>query len=305
VCDAFGAGYWYIPGTDTCISVSGSVSFETFFHDDKYVGDSDDSDNDTEHTGSWNFVTSFTATVEAKSMTDWGPLTGYIAFTGDSDNTQDDPSGPHDVDRTVFVDEAYVALGPLLAGYTGSAYDHGGGYAYQDLKLSDTDADQVQLSWAISGFGLILALEDPRDRWGSSETNDIPDLVAAVTASGAGWDAKLSFMYGDTLGQESWGVQGGVEIAVWGNDHLKLVAEYSETMGSDLVEVLASFEHYWTANFKSAVDFKWDDTDAWAASFSTSFMPADGVELGAGFTTTDTDAWEAVLFIERTFGPNG
>ncbi|MEO2037096.1 MAG: porin, partial [Martelella sp.] len=31
ICDAFGAGYFYIPGTDTCLSIGGYVRFETKF----------------------------------------------------------------------------------------------------------------------------------------------------------------------------------------------------------------------------------------------------------------------------------
>ncbi len=32
VCDAFGAGYWYIPGTDTCLKIGGLVRLDTNFH---------------------------------------------------------------------------------------------------------------------------------------------------------------------------------------------------------------------------------------------------------------------------------
>ena len=32
VCDAFGVGYWYIPGTDTCIKIGGNVEFTVNFH---------------------------------------------------------------------------------------------------------------------------------------------------------------------------------------------------------------------------------------------------------------------------------
>ncbi len=32
VCDAFGAGYWYIPGTDTCLKIGGLVQFDVDFH---------------------------------------------------------------------------------------------------------------------------------------------------------------------------------------------------------------------------------------------------------------------------------
>jgi len=31
VCDYFGTGYWYIPGTDTCIKISGYVEESAFF----------------------------------------------------------------------------------------------------------------------------------------------------------------------------------------------------------------------------------------------------------------------------------
>ena len=34
VCDAFGVGYWYIPGTDTCLKIGGYVQFDVKFHYD-------------------------------------------------------------------------------------------------------------------------------------------------------------------------------------------------------------------------------------------------------------------------------
>ena len=35
VCDAFGAGYWYIPGTDTCIKIGGLTRMDINFHSTK------------------------------------------------------------------------------------------------------------------------------------------------------------------------------------------------------------------------------------------------------------------------------
>ena len=32
VCDAFGAGYWYIPGSDTCLKIGGHARFDVNFH---------------------------------------------------------------------------------------------------------------------------------------------------------------------------------------------------------------------------------------------------------------------------------
>ncbi len=33
ICDAFGVGYWYIPGTDTCLKIGGYVQLDVWFYD--------------------------------------------------------------------------------------------------------------------------------------------------------------------------------------------------------------------------------------------------------------------------------
>ena len=38
ICDAFGVGYWYIPGTDTCLKVGGYLQLDVWFYDDDRVG---------------------------------------------------------------------------------------------------------------------------------------------------------------------------------------------------------------------------------------------------------------------------
>ena len=36
VCDAFGTGYYYIPGTDTCLKVGGYIQMDIWFYSDNY-----------------------------------------------------------------------------------------------------------------------------------------------------------------------------------------------------------------------------------------------------------------------------
>ncbi len=38
VCDAFGTGYYYIPGTDTCLKIGGYVQMDVWFYDNRQVG---------------------------------------------------------------------------------------------------------------------------------------------------------------------------------------------------------------------------------------------------------------------------
>src|SRR5688500_10428573 len=45
ICDAFGTGFYYIPGTDTCLRISGRVRVEAHYVDD-FDGDDDDDDDE-------------------------------------------------------------------------------------------------------------------------------------------------------------------------------------------------------------------------------------------------------------------
>jgi hypothetical protein len=124
--------------------------------------------------------------------TDYGWLTAYIGWEGDDkgDGSSSD----------VYIDEAWLSLGPLLAGKTASTYDYGGGFTWDGSDLdSDNSHNQLRLSWAASGFGVMLGIEDPRARWGTNETDSMPDLVAAVTMSQGPWDAKSSAGYADLV----------------------------------------------------------------------------------------------------------
>src|SRR5262245_1866500 len=78
VCDAFGEGYWYIPGTDTCLAIGGQLRFGIV------AGDAYKTYFDVEQTNhDWAFYTRAEVNVQAKSMTDWGPLIAYITLRSD------------------------------------------------------------------------------------------------------------------------------------------------------------------------------------------------------------------------------
>src|SRR5690606_938365 len=80
VCDGFGAGYWVIPGTDTCLKIGGYVQVDTMFHDTKNV------DPYGYHSAGWQIVTEASAQFSAKSMTEYGELAAYAEFRAQSNN---------------------------------------------------------------------------------------------------------------------------------------------------------------------------------------------------------------------------
>ncbi len=137
VCDAFGAGYWYIPGTDTCIKIGGLVRMDIVFHSNQtvdYVGS---------HSASWEFATEAHVNVTAKSMTEYGPLTAFMELRAQSNNNDktnhwEAYPGNDTGKYGAYLDTAYLELGMLLVGRTGSVYDYSGGFNW-DWANYDSD----------------------------------------------------------------------------------------------------------------------------------------------------------------------
>ncbi len=105
VCDAFGTGYFYIPGTETCLKIGGYVRFQTNFGRDK----SGTSDWDTFTRGQLQF--------DAKNDTELGTLESTIVLQTNADNTNDGGS--------TFLDTASFAIAGFKFGYYYSWWDDG------------------------------------------------------------------------------------------------------------------------------------------------------------------------------------
>ncbi|AYM56744.1 outer membrane protein [Agrobacterium sp. ATCC 31749] len=106
VCDAFGTGFFYIPGTETCLKFGGYVRFQTDFGRDK-SGVSD-----------WDSFTRAQFEVDTRTDTELGALRGFIGLRGNADNGSAASSG-------VFVDQAFIELGGLKVGKFYSWWDDG------------------------------------------------------------------------------------------------------------------------------------------------------------------------------------
>ncbi|WP_029618389.1 porin [Pseudorhizobium marinum] len=114
VCDAFGTGYFYIPGTETCLKIDGYVRFQVDFddRDDSYAGDN------------WDAWTRARVNFTSKSDTELGELTGYIGMqinTTDSPRTGALVTGTNDF----VLDEVYLQLGGFKAGTYLNWWDKG------------------------------------------------------------------------------------------------------------------------------------------------------------------------------------
>ncbi|UAY08407.1 porin (plasmid) [Ensifer adhaerens] len=116
VCDAFGTGYFYIPGTETCLKIGGFIRFQTSFGENEVNGRQGWGPAGT---SDWDAFSRAYISFDAKSDTEYGTLTGFFAAEFNADNDTD--AG----DSRIDVDEAYIQLGGLKAGFFYSWWDEG------------------------------------------------------------------------------------------------------------------------------------------------------------------------------------
>jgi len=171
VCSAHGAGFFYIPGSDTCIKLGGRARFEY------------------QYSQQFNRSGSFTGMralgrveIDARNSTEWGLLRAYTridiarrtgnihsgsglrqgsAFTG----TGVDYAGY--AQTQVLLDRAFVQLGGLTAGRTVSFF----GFYNGDLEMVGTTFGDGLVTNVLaytatfgSGFSATLSIEDPQER---------------------------------------------------------------------------------------------------------------------------------------------
>ena len=74
VCDAYGAGYFFIPGTDTCLKISGKVEFGVQSGSDDFYANRARTDELV------SMYTETTFTFDAKEETELGTLAAHMEF---------------------------------------------------------------------------------------------------------------------------------------------------------------------------------------------------------------------------------
>jgi opacity protein-like surface antigen len=218
ICDAFGTGFFYIPGTDTCLRISGRVRIEAHYVDE-FDGDDDDDDDDfgDDFFGVDRETNNFTTRArgilraDARTQTDFGMVRAYIALQGtvgpgssasvitfpdeNINNGEGERSGDPNYDDSTFeLDQAFIQIsndaGSFLAGHSDSFFDFFGSNTFGTrVGIDDSTTSQTLFGYTFStdAFSAAIALEDPassgrrRDpRQGneSYEGQELPDLVA-------------------------------------------------------------------------------------------------------------------------------
>lgn len=91
VCSLYGVGYYYIPGTDTCIKIGGYVRYEAYHNaaDGAYV-DRNSSGRFTRWSNTFAQMARFRLTTDVRTQTEYGTLRSYVSFGFNWLNRADD-----------------------------------------------------------------------------------------------------------------------------------------------------------------------------------------------------------------------
>lgn len=330
VCDVFGNAYWFSPSADTCLSVTGYVRL------DARLGPGIAGATAVSGAGNWQLNTKAALTVQARSMTDWGPLIGLMRVAGQSNNSAvgpgGTPAGAAGPINNIALEEYYGALGQrLLFGYTESTFAYGYNVPFRTINnvglLRVGNVDQLRIGFGGRNWGVAVAAEDPRDRalGTNPATMTFPDIVARLTGSMGAINGQLSAGYGSRIARDTWGLQAGLTARLTGlgrDDAIRVIGAWSNTspewVSGGLADdgagtywsVLAAFNHVFNAQWGASVYGSYAQGPvsgaAWQAAFVAQFTPTPnfvvsgevGYAVGQG---APAGAWNGTVRFQRSF----
>lgn len=300
VCSTYGAGFFYVPGTNGCLRVAGQVRAEYYFN---------------EGTTKASNVTSTRARgrlfIDHRNQTEYGTLRTYIFYqlTKNSSTNLD----VNAVSGTVLY-HAFVQFGGLTAGRVQSFHDfYGNAMAWGLIRTSERPINALAYT-ATFGNGLTatLSLEDGvmRQSTGAGFTyggHVMPDIVLALGANQGWGTAQLSGavhqIRSTTIGVDAkygFAVRGGVMVKLdqlAKGDKFYLEAAYADgaldylySSGDNNVgsltnsnatvasvtdarlvgtsiktskgfQVMGAFAHYWTPEWRSVLHASYVDVN--------------------------------------------
>ena len=199
VCGAYGAGFFTIPGSDTCLKIGGVVRFEENFRSNAPSAANQAGLNlagtlyprDTTFSRARVFLN-----VDARSQTDEGELRSFFSFRDTQDTLPGGPFGGGKLAATTptsprasagynqgnssnsfRLSQGYVQWAGIQAGVAHSFFDfYTHDYELQDLTMGVSDQPLVMFGYTAKfggGFSASASAEDPRARQIGDSTADI------------------------------------------------------------------------------------------------------------------------------------
>jgi hypothetical protein len=295
VCDAYGSGYFYIPGTETCLKISGYVRFQVNAgpNASATIGNGTYVANDTD----WDAYTRGQVQFTAKSDTEYGPLTGVIVLQTNADNASS---------QQVKLDSAYIDIAGFRAGLFYSWWDDGLSGETDDIGSKVTLHNSIRYQYDAENVYAGISVDELEDS--PFYNGEVPNNVGV--AVGIGGKAGI-FSYQVTAGYDTDNEAGAVRAmgtvaigpgtlglaAVWASDpgayystsEWAIAAEYA-IKATDKLKITPAAQYYGSYGVvNAATDADFSDDDAWKVGVTVDYQIADNLYAKAAVNYLDGD----------------
>ncbi|RWX75953.1 porin [Neorhizobium lilium] len=303
VCDAFGTGYFYIPGTETCLKIGGYVRFEVQW-------------NDTDGDNNWNARTRALLNFETKSDTEYGALGSYIALRTWA---EEDYNGGN-----VEIDEAYITLGGFKVGYMYNYWDADLSGETDDLGSNRVNAIGYNYTGSTISAGVFVdelskRYSEPTQGANNAYGNDGVGVEAQVSGAFGPVSAALLGGYdfhvndgsirlilsadigpGTLSGAGIWssGANAYYDLAEW-----TVAVQYAAKL-NDKFSITPAFQYWDSIDYNTAGNFS--GGDAWRAGVTLDYKVTEGLTSKVSVQYTDSDnsddsVWSGFVRLQRSF----
>ena len=249
ICDVYGAGFYYIPGTETCLKISGMVRYDIAFS--SYSTDYDAAVGGTALNDGWAKQLTARVRFDARSETEFGTFRRFIELSSGNDGNEE---------NSFNLRNAYIELGGLLVGHTDTLWDN-------DLpgefdEEGGSRVNQIRYSFdAGNGIAVGVSLEEP-----TYNDDYVPNVVGHVGIS-QGWGAIDGYVAYDSgveaLNNDSWSA--------------KVIGTFKAT---DAMTLGAAFTYNSEDNFYAPQGF-WGGSE-WTLAGGISYKVSDKLTVAGG-----------------------
>ncbi len=336
VCSLYGAGYYYMPGTDICLKVGGYVRFQTSFGTNQQTRPALIGGNATNANGAgYGWRTRAVMTLDSRQQTAYGTLRTYFLIGFQQDNS--DPIGTvaaaPGTATGLYATRGFIQIAGFTFGKATSFFDHfptaGRAYFAGNFHNSSTGDGGWNVAAYTAQFGngvsATIALEEVRGRhvlqspvaayavipaaanharYGALRGH--PDIVAnlrvdqawgSVMIGGALHDASVSY-YGAVPGAASPGNKMGWALTAATELNVPFLAPGSKFNAQFIYARGASqYASHTSAGGGFDTGATSNNTRAWG--FLT-----DGIYGAAGSSIELTTAWSLAVAYQHQWTPN-
>ncbi|MEO5758909.1 MAG: porin, partial [Mesorhizobium sp.] len=253
ICDVYGAGYFYIPGTETCLRIGGYVRYDIGVGDREGYPDVSDKFGlpGNRDNGTYFKRARFALKTWTGQETEMGTLKTYtetrfnFGSQGGADTGQAYYS-PQDNVNSSSLNFAWIQLGGLRVGKDESAFDTFIGYAGNVIDdtivpYGDFDTNVIQYYFdAGNGFSAVVSLEEGEGAY--TIDSYVPHVVGGVKYT-QGWGAITGVLAYES-NAEDWAGKVRLDVNATSELSLFIIGGY----GSD-ANAVHNFYKLWDGNW--------------------------------------------------------